>query len=107
MNLAIASSRSDLNLLNTPQWLLRSLRASLVGLAVLVASSQADEGRVLSVPGSKLALTVAADLPEPVADATEAWELAEVARTRGSPSKLRRGWPRTGRSRPLAGNCSL
>ena len=78
LNLAMASSRSDLNLLHTPPRFLRSLLASLAGLAVLVASSHADEGRVLRVPGSKLALTVAADLPEPVTDPSAGWELAEV-----------------------------
>lgn len=78
MNLAIAASRSDRSLLNTPQRFLRYLGASLAGLAVLVASSHAGEGRVLSVPGSKLALTVATDLPEPVADPAAAWELAEA-----------------------------
>ena len=45
MNLAIAASRSDLNLVNTPPRFLRPLLASLAGLAVLVASSHADDGR--------------------------------------------------------------
>jgi hypothetical protein len=74
----------DLDLLNTPQRFLRTWLASIAGLAVLVASSRADEGQLLRVSGSKLALTVAVDLPQPVADASAAWELAEV----GADSRL-------------------
>ncbi len=56
----------------------RSLLATLAGLAVLIAPSRADEGNVLRVPGSKLALLVSADLPKPVTESSAAWELAEV-----------------------------
>lgn len=84
MNRAIVSLRSDLNRVNTRPRFLRSLLATFAGLAMLGASSRADENAVLRVPGSKLALTVATDLPKPVADPSAAWELAEV----GTDSRL-------------------
>lgn len=84
MNRAPKSSRSDLNLFSTRQRFLRSLLVSLAGLAVLVTFANADEGQVLRVPGSKLAMPVAADLPKAVADPSADWELAEV----GTDSRL-------------------
>lgn len=77
---ATGSSRSNLWLSYIFDRFLWSLLMSLVALSVFVAASGADEGDVLRVPGSKLALTMAVDLPKPAAEPATAWELTELGR---------------------------
>ncbi len=77
MNRATRPSRSDLAFRSPQPRLLASLLAAVSGLALFVASSRAEED-VLRVPGSKLALIVAVDLPQGVTAPSAAWELAEV-----------------------------
>lgn len=71
------SLRSDCFPRNSRPWSPRYLFAALAGLAVLIAPSRADDGDVLRVPGSKLALLVSAELPKSVTEPSAVWELAE------------------------------
>jgi len=77
LNRATRPSRSDLAFRNPQPRLLASLLAAVAGFALFVASSRAGED-VLRVPGSKLALIVAVDLPKVASEPPAAWELAEV-----------------------------
>jgi len=52
--------------------------AAVLGLAMLAATAQAGEGPVLSLPGAKLPVAVAVDLPESAAEPAAGRELAEV-----------------------------